>query len=125
MERLGHETSEIPVSRDDPGVAATSDKNTSIAEAANCSSSSAGSHGATLSTEGSTLDARIASLSKMSDADRCAELAQPVQVEQVQDIPMDTEYNYDTDEDLAGDDAVAATGAPADMPDLEGSDAEL
>ena len=125
MERLGHEVSEIPQSRDDPVAGAVIEQNNSLNETANQSGTSADSQGTAFTAKGSSLDARIASLSEMGDAERCAELAQPVQVEQVQDIPMDTEFNYDTEEELGGDDTNTTAGPASDMPDLEGSDGDL
>ena len=125
MERLGHDSSEIPLVRDDSSAPISAPHDDSMVEVANQSGTSTGSQGTAMSSKASTLDARIASLSEMNDADRCAELAQPVQVEQVQDVPMDADFNYDTEEELVEDDSNTAPNGTSDMPDLEGSDGDL
>ena len=145
MERLGHDVSEVPRARgdteavipesepqnstgtlhpDDQGAGEVN--NVSVNNTANNSNTSEDSQGTSLSTNGSSLDARIASLSKMTDAERCTELAQSAQGGPAQHVPMDTDYNYDSEEEvLAGDDSGTPACAESEVPDLEGSDADL
>lgn len=78
----------------------------------------------------SSLDARIQALSEMQPEERCAQLNQDAIQPQAQPVPMDADYMDGIEEEATPRAQVAVnetdvTTVDADMPDLEGSDADF